>query len=48
MPESKILHHTYPPEFEREAAQIYQVSRESISKMTEELEVATESLRRWS
>lgn len=37
----------YPPEFKREAIQLYRSSDRSVSKVAEELGVATESLRRW-
>lgn len=37
----------YPPEFKREAVQLYRSSGESVSKISEELGVSTESLRRW-
>jgi transposase len=37
----------YPPEFRREAVQLYRSSGESISKTTKDLGIATESLRRW-
>jgi transposase len=37
----------YPPEFKREAVQLYRSSGKSIPKMAEELSIASESLRRW-
>jgi transposase len=37
----------YPPEFKREAVQLYRSSGKSIPKVAEGLGVATESLRRW-
>lgn len=37
----------YPPEFKREAVQLYRSSEKSIPKMAEELGIASESLRRW-
>jgi transposase len=37
----------YPPEFEREAVQLYRSSEKSIPKMAEEPGIASESLRRW-
>jgi transposase len=37
----------YPPEFKREAVQLYRTSDKSISRVAEELGVSTESLRRW-
>ena len=37
----------YPPEFKREAVQLYRSSEKSIPKMAEELGIAGESLRRW-
>ena len=37
----------YPPEFRREAVELYRSSDKSIPKMAEELGIASESLRRW-
>ncbi len=37
----------YPPEFKREAVELYRPSNKSIPKMAEELGIASESLRRW-
>lgn len=37
----------YPPEFKREAVQLYRSSNRSIPKMAEELGISSESLRRW-
>jgi transposase len=37
----------YPPEFKREAVELYRSSNKSIPKMVEELGIASESLRRW-
>ena len=37
----------YPPEFKREAVQLYRSSEKSIPKMAEDLGIASESLRRW-
>jgi len=37
----------YPPEFRREAVELYRSSEKSIPKMAEELGIASESLRRW-
>jgi transposase len=37
----------YPPEFKREAIQLYRSSGKSIPKMAKELGIAGESLRRW-
>ncbi len=37
----------YPPEFKREAVQLYRSSEKSIPKLAEELGIASESLRRW-
>jgi len=37
----------YPPEFKREAVELYRSSEKSIPKMAEQLGVAGESLRRW-
>ena len=37
----------YPPEFKREAVQLYRSSEKSIPKMAGDLGIASESLRRW-
>ncbi len=37
----------YPPEFKREAVQLYRSSEKSIPKIAQELGIADESLRRW-
>ena len=37
----------YPPEFKREAVELYRSSEKSIPKVAQELGIADESLRRW-
>ena len=37
----------YPPEFKREAVELYLSSESSIPKIAKELSIADESLRRW-
>ncbi len=37
----------YPPEFKREAVELYLSSQRSIPKVAQELGIADESLRRW-
>lgn len=37
----------YPPEFKREAVELYRSSEKSIPKMAEDLGIASESMRRW-
>lgn len=37
----------YPPEFKREAVELYRSSEKSIPKVANELGIADESLRRW-
>ena len=37
----------YPPEFKKEAVQLYRSSEKSIPKLAEDLGIASESLRRW-
>jgi len=39
--------HYYPPEFKREAVELYRSSEKSIPKVAQELGIADESLRRW-
>ncbi len=38
----------YPPEFRREAVELYRRSDESLQTIAEELGIATESLRAWT
>ena len=38
----------YPPEFKREAVELYRRSGKSLQTIAEELGIATESLRAWS
>lgn len=37
----------YPPEFKREAVELYRSSEKSIPKVAQQLSIADESLRRW-
>jgi transposase len=37
----------YPPEFKREAIELYRSSEKSIPKVAQDLGIASESLRRW-
>jgi transposase len=37
----------YPPQFKREAIELYRSSEKSIPKVAQELGIADESLRRW-
>jgi transposase len=37
----------YPPEFKREAVELYRSSEKSIPKVAQQLGIADESLRRW-
>ncbi len=37
----------YPPEFKREAVELYRSSEKSIPKVAQDLGIADESLRRW-
>jgi transposase len=37
----------YPPQFKREAVELYRSSEQSIPKVAKELGIADESLRRW-
>ena len=37
----------YPPEFKREAVELYRSSERSIPKVAQELGIADESLKRW-
>lgn len=46
-PQCRDQRHTTPPEFKREAVELYRSSEKSIPKVANELGIADESLRRW-
>lgn len=48
MPESRRGRGPYPPEFRREAVQLYRSSGKSLRVISEELGVSLESLRAWN
>ena len=48
MPRGSNFHRPYPPEFRREAVELYRRSGRPVNEIAEDLGVSTEKLRTWS
>jgi transposase-like protein len=47
MPRGSNFHRPYPPEFRREAVELYRSSGKSLNELAADLGVSTETLRMW-